>query len=197
MSELASFKTIPFRYSLSPENTELIIKYTVPAIYALWEGFVKNAFEFYIKEINNNNISVNDVHLNILVHFVSSHDKLRLENARLDFTKQKEFIECYHNKINQPICININRSLTKSNLNFDVTNDILIRFNLKTLPANEFNDRLNKLLHFRNKIAHGDKSISVTMNDIESFSKLVNDLMSEILLCIEDGHKNKTFLKTM
>ena len=45
MSELASLKTIPLRYNLLSHHKEMLIKYTIPSIYALWEGFVKNSFE--------------------------------------------------------------------------------------------------------------------------------------------------------
>jgi hypothetical protein len=196
MAELASLKTIPLRYNLLPKHKELLIKYAVPSIYALWEGFVKNTFELYAKEINNLSISSNDVHINILTHFVSSQGDLRLENARTDFIKQKKFIECYHSKINQPLYINTGYNITKSNVNFDVINDILMRFNLSQFPKNDFNDRLNKLLNFRNKIAHGEKSISVTIEDIEFFSKLVNDLMVETLLRIENGYNSRSFCRS-
>ena len=56
MSELASLKTIPLRYNLLSHHKEMLIKYTIPSIYALWEGFVKNSFELYVREINKLNI---------------------------------------------------------------------------------------------------------------------------------------------
>lgn len=53
MSELASLKSIPLRYNLLPHHKEMLIKYTIPSIYALWEGFVKNSFELYIMRISS------------------------------------------------------------------------------------------------------------------------------------------------
>ncbi|MBK6345590.1 MAG: hypothetical protein IPF68_06575 [Bacteroidales bacterium] len=47
VSELATLKSIPIRYSFRPEHKELQIKYTIPAIYAIWEGFVKSCFVIY------------------------------------------------------------------------------------------------------------------------------------------------------
>ncbi|GHT77614.1 hypothetical protein AGMMS50262_19090 [Bacteroidia bacterium] len=196
MSELASLKTIPLRYNLLPEHKGLLIKYAVPSIYALWEGFVKNTFGFYIKEINKLQIPINEVHIDLLTHTLSSHDKLCLENPRINYKTKKEFILLYQTTISQPLRLT-DKLPTKSNVNFDIINDILMRFNLKQLPKNEFNDRLNKLLNFRNKIAHGEKSISVKIEDIEIFSKLVNDLMVETLLRIESGYNSRTFLKTV
>ena len=39
MSELALLKTIPLRLNFLPDQNKNIIKYLVPAIYAIWEGF--------------------------------------------------------------------------------------------------------------------------------------------------------------
>jgi len=39
MSEPGSLKTIPIRYRLLSHHKEIIIKYTIPSIYALWGGF--------------------------------------------------------------------------------------------------------------------------------------------------------------
>jgi len=50
--------------------------------------------------------------------------------------------------------------------------DILNRFNLEELPE-EYYDKLNKLLFFINSIAHGETSISVSINNIVFFSHLI------------------------
>ena len=195
MSELASIKTIPLRYHLLPEHKALLIKYSVPSIYALWEGFVKNAFGVYIREINKLAIPISDVHIDLLTHTLSSIDKLSLENPRMSYRTKREFIEFYQNTISLPLIIT-DKLPTKSNVDFGVINEILIRFNLKQLPKS-FEGGLKKLLRFRNSIAHGDISIPVKMENIEFFSKLINDLMVEILLNIESGYNSKTFLKTI
>jgi hypothetical protein len=194
-SELASLKTIPLRYRLSPEHKELLIKYSVPSIYALWEGFVKNAFWLYIKEINRLAVPINDVHIDLLTHTLSSIDKLSLENPRMSYKTKKEFIEFYQNTICQPLTIS-DKLPTKSNVDFTVINEMLQRFNLEQLPKS-FESGLKKLLKFRNSIAHGDISIPVKVENIEFFSKLVIDLMAEILLNIEDGYTRRTYLKTI
>lgn len=195
MSELASLKTIPLRYRLSLEHKKLLIRYSVPSMYALWEGFVKNAFGLYIKEINNLEIPINDVHIDLLTHTLSSIDKLSLENPRMSYATKKEFIEFYQNTICQPLIIT-DKLPTKSNVDFDVINEILQRFNLEQLPKS-FEKGLKKLLRFRNSIAHGDISIPVKMEDIEFFSKLIIDLMMDILLNIENGYTRRTYLKTI
>lgn len=193
MSELASLKSIPLRYNLMPHHREMLIKYTIPSIYALWEGFVRNSFDIYIREINKLNLAVNDVHINLITHTISSCEKLYLENPRLNFKSKKEFVEFYQDTISKPLVIS-RKIPTKSNVDFNVINDILLRFNLESLPA-DFDSKLKKLLQFRNSIAHGETSIPVKQVDIAFFSSLVNDLMIEIIIRLEYGYKNNTFKK--
>ena len=83
---------------------------------------------------------------------------------------------------------------SESNANFKVTNKILERFNIHSLSS-EYEKPLNRLLLFRNKIAHGENSIQVTRNDIDSFSLLVENLMYEILLLIEHYVNHEQFKK--
>jgi len=191
MSELGSLKSIPLRYKLLPHHQEMIIKYTVPSIYALWEGFVKASFKGYASEINSLGLAVNDVHINLLVHGLTSIDKLRLENPRNSFKSKKEFTEYYLNVISKPFELS-DVIPTNSNVNFGVINEILLLFNLQLLP-NHFDKPLNKLVNFRNSIAHGEIRIPIKIKDIEDFSHLLNDLMVEVILRIENGLKTNSF----
>lgn len=192
MSELASLKSMPVRYKLLPHHQEMIIKYTIPSIYSLWEGFVKNSFRSYIARINSLNLSFKDVHINLLVHGVTSIDKLRLENPRNSFKSKKEFTSYYLSIISKPFQMT-EVIPTQSNVNFDIINEILLIFNLELLPE-LFNKPLGRLVAFRNSIAHGEVSIPIKLKDIEVFTKLLNDLMVEILLRIDNGLKQMTYI---
>jgi hypothetical protein len=193
MAELGSLKSIPLRYNLLPHHKEMIIKYTIPSIYALWEGFVKNSFRRYVEEINSLNLAISDIHINLLVHSLTSLDKLRLENPRNSFKSKKEFTEHYFQVISRPF--EISKIIpTRSNVNFEVINEILQLFNLEFLPKS-FDKPLDKLVLFRNSIAHGEVRIPIKIKDIEMFSQLLNDLMIEIILRIEKGLVSRTYKK--
>ncbi|KFF17521.1 MAE_28990/MAE_18760 family HEPN-like nuclease [Flavobacterium hydatis] len=193
MSELGSLKSIPVRYNLLSHHKEMIIKYTIPSIYSLWEGFVKNSFRKYIDEINSLNLPINEIHINLLVHSLTTLDKLRLENPRNSFKSKKEFTKYYFEVISQPFVIS-EIIPTRSNVNFEVINEILLLFNLESLPK-DFEKPLSKLVLFRNSISHGEVRIPIKIKDIEIFAQLLNDLMVEIILRIEKGLVLKTFLK--
>ena len=191
MSELGSLKSIPLRYKLLEHHREMVIKYTIPSIYALWEGFVKTSFKCYVSEINSLNLAINDVHINLLVNSLTSIDKLRLENPRNSFKTKKEFTEHYLAAISRPFKL-AEVIPTGSNVNFEVINEILLLFNLELLPK-QFDKPLNKLVNFRNSIAHGEIQIPIKMKDVEDFTQLLNDLMVEIILRIEQGLNTYTF----
>lgn len=194
MSELASLKTIPVRYHLLNHHSELLIKYAVPSIYALWEGFVKKSFELYAGHINSLKLNSSDIHINLFTHSFSTEDKLALENPRMSFAKKKEFMAFFQNKFKGKFTIP-QKIPTKSNVDYKVINEILERFNLPALPEQLYKKGLNRLLCFRNSIAHGDTSILVKSEDLAEFSKLINDLMVEIFERIEKGKINETFKK--
>lgn len=193
MSELATLKTIPLRYGMLIQHKNILIKYIIPSIYALWEGFVRNSFCIYTREINKLNVSINDTHINLLTHALTSIDKLDLSNPRVNFQKKREFIEHYQHTISNTL--NLEQKIpTKSNVDFSVINDILNRFNLAKMP-DTYERGLKKLLRFRNSIAHGENSIPVSIEDVTEFTLLVNNLMIEVLCKIEEGYNNNTFKK--
>ncbi|MEA5141636.1 MAE_28990/MAE_18760 family HEPN-like nuclease [Arcicella rigui] len=192
MAELSSLKTIPVRYRLFSHHSELLTKYAVPSIYALWEGFVKKSFELYIDYINSLELNPTDIHINLFTHSFSTEDKLALENPRMSFAKKKEFIEFYQKKSKDKFTIP-KKIPTKSNVDFETINEILERFNLLKLPKGTYEKKLKKLLHFRNSIAHGEISIPIKNDNLSEFSMLINDLMVEIFVRIENGKVNETF----
>lgn len=192
MSELASLKTIPVRYRLTNNHSELLIKYAIPSIYALWEGFVRKSFELYIDYLNSLELNPSEVHINLITHAFSTEDKLALENSRISFKKKKEFIEFFQKKATEKLIIP-KKIPTKSNVDFEVINNILERFNLARLPKEPYEKKLKKLLTFRNSIAHGEISIPIKSDNLNEFSMLINDLMVEIFERIEDGKLKHTY----
>lgn len=82
---------------------------------------------------------------------------------------------------------------TESNANLKVTNTILRKLCLKPLGS-EYEGRLNKLLKFRNSIAHGDEGIPVKQSDVDDFTLLVQDLATDFALSVNEGFEEKVYL---
>jgi len=68
MEELATVKTLPFRYSLKKEHRQFLLKYLIPSCYAIWEGFVKNSFEIYTKQLNTLEKDMENFSISIISH---------------------------------------------------------------------------------------------------------------------------------
>jgi hypothetical protein len=192
ISELSQIKTIPFRYKMTEANKNMLIKYSVPSIYALWEGFVVSSFHYYRREINALNIPIEKVNIKLLTHAINCQDILNLGNARKDFNVQVKFVEEIMPFISGNFEI-VGSIPTESNVNFKVMNKLLILHNLKELDK-KHEGNLNKLLKFRNCVAHGDNSIPVEIKDINFFTQLITDLMYEVFETITYGLKEKSYL---
>ncbi|MCU7695583.1 MAE_28990/MAE_18760 family HEPN-like nuclease [Haoranjiania flava] len=169
VSELATLKSLPIRYSFRDDHKELQIKYTIPAIYAIWEGFVKNCFSIYSNHLNSLAISRTDIALSLLTHQLDS--ECDFNNPRINFDAKKRLVNVIDSLLTNTI--NIKPSIpTESNVNFKVLNKILERFCIDKVDET-YEQKLNKLLLFRNKIAHGENSISVNMNNITELFRLL------------------------
>lgn len=193
-SELSILRTLPFRYGLSDEHKSFLFRYSIPIIYSLWEGFIKSAFECYVRKINQLELNISQLNSKLIAHAIDSHDKLNLQNPRVRFKTKIEFVESLTEFASNSIKIS-SKIPTTSNVNYKVLNEILERFNLEKIPIKNFKDPLNKFLRFRNSVSHGDNSIPVTEKDIDFFCSLINDLMSEVYDRMNNGLRSKTFQK--
>jgi hypothetical protein len=182
------------------QDKQLFLSYSIPIIYSVWEGFVKIAFEIYIKELNKLNLSINNVCDSIFVYYMESRVP-QLRNYPQDF---KGKVKLFNNleKIYANNAFNINPVVnTESNVNFNVLNRLLGEFNLKKIDdyieskyslANELDGFLLKI---RNAIAHGDKSIVVSEEELIRSILLVERLMDLVFERIRDGFIAESYRK--
>ena len=190
--ELAELRVILHKAKLTPIQRVTYIRYIVPAIYALWEGFIKNSLELYCKEIHKSGVPITALHENLLTHAIISCDKLALDRARTQFDTQRDFSLYVCEHIGKPFPA-VSKLPTKSNVNSEVLNDLLNRFNLGVIDP-KLGKILDKLLTFRNTIAHGDNSIPVKEENINDFTQLVQKLMVIVFDKIDYAVTNKTYL---
>jgi len=191
ISELSTIKSIPIKYSFRPDHKEVHIKYSIPAIYAIWEGFVKNCFIIYSHHLNTLGIKRNEISPPLLTHQIDS--ECDLNTPRINFESKQKLVETIDNLLTETITIRPNVP-TESNVNLKVLNKILTRFCISKVD-DKYAKGLDKLLLFRNKIAHGENSITVNMVNVTEFITLIENLMLDIAINIEDCEKNKTYTK--
>lgn len=176
--QLLIAKTLPYTHDFSASHKEFLIKYSIPTIYAIWEGFVQNAFQTYVRELNKLGLSKNEFCLNILAHSVDSSFP-QLKEYPIEFDKRAKFISKLDNYFQDNFRIS-SIIKTESNVELEIINKILYRFNLDPLPSSPYKQRLKNLLMYRNRIAHGDISLVISSNNIEDFKNRIEDFVSLI-----------------
>lgn len=182
-------KTIHLRYSMSEDHKLFLMRQSVLGIYAAWEGFIKQAIAIYLQEINKDNLSYADLHESYLSYQTDNVAQFKSpKTSHSTITKlSKSLYQMYLSKVVFNTAVN-----TESNANLRVTNNILNKLQLKKID--EVHDRnLNKLIRFRNSIAHGDEGIPIAQSDLDSFTILVQDLASELIVAIVDGYESKVY----
>jgi RiboL-PSP-HEPN len=199
-------KTLYLRYEFNEKDEQLFLNYSIPAVYAIWEGFVTTTFHTYITELNKLNLTFNLVCEPILIyHFEKSFSQLK-EYPKDNVKKIKFFksLANFYNNSNPTIVLKsvIN---TESNVTFDVINRILSEFNLSKMQdrAIEYSEleiktslskELERLLDNRNKLAHGQNSVVINRDDLDRAIKLVEMLMDLVLEKIVQGFENQSYL---
>ncbi len=182
-------KTIHLRYSMSDDHKLFLMRQSVLGIYAAWEGFIKQSIAIYLQEINKDNLSYADLHESYLSYQTDNVARFKSpKTSHSTITKlSKSLYQMYLSKVVFNTAVN-----TESNANLRVVNNILNKLQLKKID--EVHDRsLNKLIRFRNSIAHGDEGIPIAQSDLDSFTILVQYLASELIVAIIEGYENKVY----
>lgn len=194
--ELTTIKNMPLKSYLNKKEREIVIKYAIPNIYSIWEGFVKFVFRTYINEINTLSLKYEDLNNSVLTHALETKFPQFITGFNKVFSKRCELFDSFFNGLSVPIAIDT-KLPTKSNINLEVLNDLLSRFNLEQFPKKTYEKDLNNILRIRNAISHGENSVMVEMDDIVESIEKITYLMDELMLRILDGYRDESYKKTI
>lgn len=191
ISKFAEIKLIPLKYSFNDEHVKFFYASSIPIIYSIWEGFVRNSCELYIKEINELGLTRGELHEKLMAH--SLDEKCKLDNPRTGFDKKlkmyEELEKFFSLEVKIPHKVN-----TQSNANFKNVNSLLGKLNLGLLDS-RYKAALDDLVNIRNKISHGENAIIVIRKQIVNFIKLVEELMQKILITMQEALENRGYLR--
>ena len=176
-------------------------------LYSHFEGFIKFALVQYISFVNNENIdcksansaiaaaSLADV-LAALRH--SSKKAPEFKNSAPDDTKlhlffrDREFVIQAFDLLGRTVNIPDSVVDTESNLKPDVLRKNLYRLGLPYDQFKALDTTINKLLMWRNKIAHGEsqQGIEVTLyEELKTASfKIMNEITRELTVAVDEKH---------
>ena len=187
---MASILTFSRRYRLTERDEAIFLKCSVPNIYAIWEGFMVNVGSFMSRVINQCDTQACSLKIKLVTHVLDNVCKFSDPKNGLD--KQVDHVEKILEQLSEPLEIPASVP-TQSNVNFKVANSILDRFCIEPIE-NSYKQKLDRLLFFRNSIAHGETSLPLELSIINEFVTLVNDLMDSVFQKFEFAVANKTFL---
>lgn len=194
ISELVLIKTNHLSSNLSVNRCNVIKKFSVVAIYAIFEGFIVQAFKTYVDAINKLELDWKLLHINILNYHLNKTYNIHRE-TRTKSEKQLNLIANLQCFFNSPKIELSKKIETESNINLKVLNKLFTNFNIENINDKKIENGLNKLLQYRNSIAHGENTLKVENDLIVELIDVVTYTMDLVADSLIDGFDNKSYLK--
>lgn len=132
-----------------------LLRSSILILYAHWEGYVKNICEFYLEYVANKR----ELYINLKPQFITLGLNKVLGKLEVRNVKDKsDAINFIIDNLQRESDINVRGSInTKSNLKFNVFEDICFILNLNVISFHKYKDLINDLVDTRNTIAHGGR----------------------------------------
>jgi len=196
ITELSLIKKIYLKLRTTEEK-KFFLQSSIPTIYAIWEGFVKNILKSLLKFLDIKNILSKEISKELLVW--SLDEKLKNLKQSEDFNKQMKHSQILINQLENEIKFSKIRIDVKSNLNDKVLLELSIKLGILNIEDFFSEDELNslfRLVDVRNKISHGEKNAIVieSIDDIQEYIALVNKLMDNWISLIDNFLKEEQYL---
>lgn len=190
-AKMSLYKTLPVRFNLPDLYRSFILRQSPLFIYSSWEGFVKNSLSIYLQELNLIELNYDDIDSLYLGYQVDKICQFKANITSNDTIVKKS--EQLFSLFSLPVFFDTKIN-TESNANLKVVNSLLKKFGLNEIDK-KYETPLNKLLLFRNSLAHGDDGIEVSEKDCSEFTLLIENLAVELINSITKGFCEKVYLK--
>lgn len=138
------------------KNTPLqnaALRFAVPILYAHWEGFVKKSCEYYLEFVANKYLT----HRNLKSQFIALSLTKKLGKLEINNLEEKtKTVDFLINELDKNANVPTkNIILTRSNLRFEVFEEIIFILDLDHSKFSSSKSLINDLVDARNNIAHG------------------------------------------
>ena len=186
-------------------------KSLVLLLYAHFEGYCKQAFQYYIIYINKKQIPISRLKFGLATAnlnaefrklFDVNHKPVNIkmfssDSAIQQFGRKREFLANYDLYVGKIININEDFINTEANLKPDVLKKILFQLELDSSAIDVYLGEIYKLINIRNSFAHGEL---VRYPDEEEYDKYKNaalETMKNIKFLVETSFCKQAFLKAI
>jgi hypothetical protein len=178
LQEIALIRKSTVLMDASDELRAVLRRYSVPALYAVWEGFIVIALSECAKQINRKRISVGKANSSVVRHNV--FDKFQLNNIPTHLNKQSELVLNIYRYFQGKLILN-SEIHTNSNVDFNELKKLMSHYGVDFVDDCNYKSRLSKFLNYRNRIAHGNNGVEVNDVLIKEFADLIEELMDRVL----------------
>jgi len=190
--EITNLRRVLLNYVGKPlEST--VTRMAIPLLYANWEGYVKEVCQLYLEYIERSGTKNRELKAEMLGYLWSS--SLRPLTGGINFEKKKRIAELALNSLDGFVEFSESeRSInTKSNLNFDILENISDHLCFDFSSLIPYKHRLNALVNIRNNIAHGSFPSTVDYDVFDEYAKSILELMENVESIIIDNLTNRNF----
>jgi len=162
-----------------------VVRMSIPMIYALWEGYIKEVCQLYLEYIEVSVPCMADLRPAILGYMWTS--ELRPLTGGLNFARKTAIASLALSSASAPVAFHSTEKEidTRSNLKYSVLEDIANHLCLDISPLTTWKAHLNALVDLRNNIAHGSRPRNLSYADFDECSGNMVALMEafERVLC--------------
>lgn len=174
VKELLAFKNQIESLTKNPSNQNVLLRASVPLLYAHWEGFVKTSCETYLKFVSGKRIILNKLQPQFAA--IALGKQIQSQEMKKISTRT-ESVKFIVDNLEKPSDIPTNGVIkTKSNLKFEVFEDICFILNIDSKQFETKKATIDDLVDNRNTIAHGNYQ-KITTAIYSGFHKEVLELL--------------------
>lgn len=184
--ELAVFKVNPQKVDAPLWN-----RMCLPMIYAHWEGYVVSSLKLLIGHLNSLELTPSKVPTNLIVLGLGA--KYKSLSGKQSFDQKVIFTDSFKEIFQKEIKFKKDVD-TKSNLNGGVLKELCKVFGFNFDVFSDVTGDIERIVMFRNRIAHGENSILPDSENIEKYILSITQATDLLLTEIESFLSNEKFL---
>lgn len=163
----------------------------IPMIYAHWEGFVTSSLKIMIDHLNGLELSSEKIPAQLVV--VGLGDAYRTLSGKQSFEQRVEFTNKFRDLLKATIKFR-SKIDTKSNLKSNVLKELCQMFGFDYEKFNGIVGDIDRLVHIRNSIAHGENAVNPDMNNVKKYIESVTQAMDIFIGEINKFLMNEDYL---
>jgi len=176
---------------LSDDENKVILKSAIPLIYAHWEGFMVSSIKSVFDFLNRSELESYSLCDNLLTTAYEQNLTSIVDSG--GFSKRRTHLKTIKSLLAKKVKFE-QKINTKSNLKFEVLEEICEKLNIAVLKLQEYKPILNRLVDIRNSIAHGENSfIFENYNSIQEYVELLEKLMIAFAQEVKEFLENEKY----